>query len=486
MSSDPTTPGQEEETPVARDVAYVIEELGVGWAQARLVSLAWGAWLVAAVWLGLAPILTVFFANEMGFQKEQNATLAAASFLGLILGSGSGGLLGDSLGRRPALLLSECLLLLAALSRIFSCQFGWLVACQVFGGFAVGLGWPPSVALASEASPAHARLGISGVRNLFFSVGFVAASIAMVLDNPYYKNMHWRVIFSIATIPAALLLPISWVFLPESPVFLAKKGCHQQAREILEEMRFLNGKPEVSVSYNTEACVFQARGTSAESSWTSKVQVLFSTPLLGTTVSLIVISFTVNLINYGHQYAFPLIATNEVQSNTSPAMQSLVQILTVLGVQIVTLPLCIKMSRRSLLMLGLVIGMAGMFLFVNTGSILERASFQSIIYHVSQNSPGVCGTFGFAVIYQLAVEVYPVNLASTSVGVVLLCGKLGGLVSSYVYAMCFDWQEFYNILASMALFSLVLSLTLLNYSPWSDDNAAKKLAEETPILGAKI
>jgi len=74
------------------------------------------------------------------------------------------------------------------------------------------------------------------LRGVLIGSPFVAYSLGILLVFALGATLHWRIVAAIASIPAA----ISWIafrFLPESPVFLVRKGRLDEAQKALDWLR---------------------------------------------------------------------------------------------------------------------------------------------------------------------------------------------------------------------------------------------------------
>lgn len=467
----------------ARSVSCVIEDIGIGRAQLKEISLVYLIWVASGVWLGNVTVTTVFLADKLELSETTRATLCALKSGGIMAGNFAGGSVGDSIGRRNAVLVSLFFMILAATTRTFSHELGWLCFNQFFGGLTMGLGWPSSIALANEISPENYKLVVSALRSMSFALGMIFTDILILSDSPYYKNVNWRLLYAISIVPVTVAFLLVWAFLRESPVYLAKTERHEEAGQILEEMRCSNGKADVDISYET---IVETDVPEAEGTWAACFKVVFGPHMIGTTGSLLWCCFTLNLVSYGSAYAFPLIATHSASpSNQSPAQKFLVNDLIGISLPVLCLPLAKTLSRRCILCTGWIIGIVGMAIFVQEGQIEHRNSLHTALYILGVQAPGVLSGFGFTVVYVLAVDVYPVNFASSAGGLVMFFGKLGALLSSYAYSWCSDWEEFYNILIGMSSISLVLSIACLRYTSWDQEQAANKINEKTPLVSSK-
>jgi len=189
-----------------------------------------------------------------------------------------------------------------------------------------------------------------------------------------------------------------------------------------------------------------------------------------------------NLMFNGHSYAFPLIATNSGISNVAPGDQAIFLALSSLLVCLLSVPASLFLSLRAMAILSQVIGIAGTVLFAWSGQIQQRTPLQEAIFYVAQVSPFACCIFGFITCNQLAADLYPARVASTSVGLIMGAGSAGSVVASYIFAMFEHWPGFYLFLSALCAVSLLASMTVLSFTPWKDQ-ALEEALEDTPFTG---
>lgn len=167
--------------------------------------------------LGLAiPALMA----EWNLTRADFSPIAAGSLVGMAIGATFGGLLGDRIGRRLALIGSITVFGLAtglATLAAGTVSFG---ALRALAGLGLGATLPNASALIAEFTPARFRsIGMS-IAQLSQPVGsMLAGFIAAAL----LEGSGWRSLFLIGgAAPIALALLFLWR-LPESPSFLARK-----------------------------------------------------------------------------------------------------------------------------------------------------------------------------------------------------------------------------------------------------------------------
>ena len=165
------------------------------------------------------------------------------SNLGVMAGALVTGPLGDRIGRKPVLMASVAIFGLASLASAFATSLGFLAAMRFFTGFGIAGGFTGTTALSGDYTPARRRATIIMVTFTGAPLGgFVGGQIVALLLHLGYR---WPVIFAIGGIfPLALLL-IAWLWLPESPRFLAARAdLSPRQRALLDRLGVAPGRGE--------------------------------------------------------------------------------------------------------------------------------------------------------------------------------------------------------------------------------------------------
>eukprot|EP00404_Azadinium_spinosum_P024545 CAMPEP_0180612018 /NCGR_PEP_ID=MMETSP1037_2-20121125/30139_1 /TAXON_ID=632150 /ORGANISM="Azadinium spinosum, Strain 3D9" /LENGTH=477 /DNA_ID=CAMNT_0022631595 /DNA_START=69 /DNA_END=1499 /DNA_ORIENTATION=- len=446
----------------SESAAAVVEKLGFGQAQVRNLFLGHGIWLVEAMQVSLSAVFTVCLASQLGWSNAQRASLSSLLFVGITFGSLCGGYLGDIIGRKPPILACYALAALAHFLHICSSMFWVIALLRLCVGFAHGLGMPTSIALVSETAPVSWRAFLQGCRNIIFSMGSITACVVLIVDDPSLKNLHWRTDVIIASVPPAIFFVFAWALLYESPLILSHLRRREEALKSLEATRRLNGWDDFNVDVSYTPPVGEE---AVEKDSLKQLKIVFSTKMLCNTIALSFASLVTNIVLYGHIYAFPLITTQLASKSSvnamQPGYQSLMQALIGMVTVVIIVPLGSAVSRRNMICIGSAIGILGMILFALTAGIQDRTYFQRVCYYFAQNAPSPTGGCIFLGVYQLSVDLYPVQAASTSAAVVLFCGRIGAIVGPFIFEAFPHWEYFYTFLAILCAISLILTMTLL-------------------------
>jgi len=185
-----------------------------------------------AVIAGTIPALRSFFTLD----ETAIGLVVAAASIGCIPGAFFAGNLANRFGRKPMMLLTAVLYIIAAFGSGIAGSFDQLVIYRFIGGLAIGMASTLAPIYISEVAPANfrGRLGMS--QQLAIVLGILLAFIS----NYYIANAGfsfltpdntWRYMLAAAVIPSVVFF-ILLLLVPESPRWLVIREKHERARSI--------------------------------------------------------------------------------------------------------------------------------------------------------------------------------------------------------------------------------------------------------------
>jgi MFS transporter, AAHS family, 4-hydroxybenzoate transporter len=173
-----------------------------------------------ALGLAIPPLM-----QEWGLTRADFAPITAGSLIGMAIGATFGGLVGDRIGRRAALIGSILLFGLPTGLATLAQDTGSFGALRAVAGLGLGATLPNATALIAEFMPLRLRsLGMS-IAMFAQPLGSMTAGLLAAL---LLVSHGWRSLFLIGcAAPIALALLFLWR-LPESPGFLARDKTPRQ------------------------------------------------------------------------------------------------------------------------------------------------------------------------------------------------------------------------------------------------------------------
>ncbi|STJ59028.1 arabinose-proton symporter [Escherichia coli] len=143
------------------------------------------------------------------------------------------GWLSFRLGRKYSLMAGAILFVLGSIGSAFATSVEMLIAARVVLGIAVGIASYTAPLYLSEMASENVRGKMISMYQLMVTLGIV---LAFLSDTAFSYSGNWRAMLGVLALPAVLLI-ILVVFLPNSPRWLAEKGRHIEAEEVLRMLR---------------------------------------------------------------------------------------------------------------------------------------------------------------------------------------------------------------------------------------------------------
>lgn len=170
--------------------------------------------------------------QEWALSAVQAGMLASTALFGMMFGAMSFGTLSDRLGRKKTIMI--CVAIFSGFTFLGAfasnpIEFGIL---RFLAGLGIGGVMPNVVALMTEYAPKRIRSTLVAVMFSGYAIGGMTSAL---LGAWLVTDYGWKIMFYIAIIPF-LALPLIWKFLPESLMFLTKKGETEKVCSIVQKI----------------------------------------------------------------------------------------------------------------------------------------------------------------------------------------------------------------------------------------------------------
>lgn len=430
-------------------VSWLVEELGFGEAQLRILSLAaFGVYFCDGAQLALVSVVTTTTGQEFSLTGDQEAYVVMCAMLGLMMGSYFSGYIGDATGRRPMVVycfgLSSAMGLLTAMAG----SYRTLLCCRLLNGFAMGLGMGPSLVILSECTPERWRVWMRGGSKIAFELGRVFVAVLAAMDDPSLQQLQWRQLHVWLAVPPFLCFLAALPLLDESPVWLACVGRRDEAQQGFRLMQLRNGASVSNVDY------LSPEGPESERlAFREQLAIIFAPTFRLATVSAMFACVCMNMVIYGDMYAVVKIFPD--MSVMPAAWQIVERQIVAVGWALVMVLFADAVPRRTAMYTSMVIALVACYSFVLGGVQPEpRPLFFESLFEFGTNIMSMSTALALISIFQFAVETYPPTAASAGSACVIGTGRLGAMIAPLLFEevrrRSGKWYAFHLIVGSLS------------------------------------
>ncbi len=164
--------------------------------------------------------------SEWALTPPEAGRIGSYALIGMLVGALVVGTVTDIVGRRRIMMicvtwfsLAMGLCALAPSPELFG-------ACRFIAGLGLGGVVPTAIALTVEYAPRGRESMTNGIMFSGYSVGGIIAALVAI---PVIPALGWRAMFWFGVLPALVLVPVMYRYLPESVAFLSARGRHEEA-----------------------------------------------------------------------------------------------------------------------------------------------------------------------------------------------------------------------------------------------------------------
>ena len=212
----------------------VVQELPWRWKVQGRIFLIGGLGFMFDAWdVTLNGILIPLLSRHWSLTPGEAAWIGASNLIGMALGAFIWGTIADTIGRKKAFTATLLIFSIFTVLGAFSPDFLWFVAFRFMAGFGLGGCIPVDYALVGEFTPRKQRGKVLTAMDGWWPIGaalcgFVSAGLVALYGD-------WRLTMMVMVLPALLVF---WVrrSVPESPLFLIRKGRREEAAKVFRNL----------------------------------------------------------------------------------------------------------------------------------------------------------------------------------------------------------------------------------------------------------
>jgi putative MFS transporter len=386
----------------------------------------------------------------LGLTPAWTGLLGGASLLGLFGGALIAGLMADRFGRRPIFVYNMLILSVVALLQGVAETREQLLVLRVVIGFLLGTDYVVSKTLVTEFTPRRLRGRLVGSLSVAWAAGFAAAfcvGIALLGTDP----QAWRWMLITSAVPCLLVLPLRFT-MPESPLWLARRGLHAKAAVVVRDTLGAGVKPPDPTTLD---------GASG-GNWRRLLS-----PQLRTHTLVACAFFTCQVIPYFAIGTFitQLLSAMHLKSNY---VGGLIYNLALLGGAIAGVLAGDRLPRRLFLIGSFYTASAAMLILVVWTSVptlamcLLFAAFAGVLSAASN------------LLYIYLPELFPTDLRASGIGVAVAVSRIGSAVSTFLAPIL---VANYGVRMSLSAAAVVLAIGGIICEKWAPETRNVPLAE---------
>ncbi|HHK9926460.1 TPA: sugar porter family MFS transporter [Klebsiella quasipneumoniae subsp. similipneumoniae] len=194
---------------------------------------------------GALPFITDHFTLSSQLQEW----VVSSMMLGAAIGALFNGWLSFRLGRKYSLMAGAVLFVAGSIGSAFAASVEVLLV-------AVGIASYTAPLYLSEMASENVRGKMISMYQLMVTLGIV---LAFLSDTAFSYSGNWRAMLGVLALPAVILIVLV-VFLPNSPRWLAEKGRHIEAEEVLRMLRDTSEKARAELNEIRESLKLKQGG----------------------------------------------------------------------------------------------------------------------------------------------------------------------------------------------------------------------------------
>jgi putative MFS transporter len=211
------------------------------------------AWAEEAFDIGIIGPVILLIRNVWHLTPHEVGLLGSVGTFGIVLGLPLAGWIADHYGRRNVLIIGVAVFSLFTLVGALSSNFEQLIVFRFIAGLGEGAVFATPYLLLAEWVNKGRRGVLMGVAEISLGVAYALTTLAgFWVNRSFSPELGWRVLFVLGGVPL-LTVPALWLWLPESPRFLLKKGKSETVRAFVEQIEDEAGLPHDTALMNPNA-----------------------------------------------------------------------------------------------------------------------------------------------------------------------------------------------------------------------------------------
>ncbi|MFB9074825.1 MFS transporter [Citricoccus parietis] len=170
---------------------------------------------------------------SMGIDNGTGTVIATAGLVGMMIGALGMGWLTDKFGRRKLLIGAVIAFSILTFVTGFAQDAATIGILRFLAGLGLGGCLPTGISMVTEFAGHKKGSNATTLMMTGYHVGAVITALLAIWAASETVS-GWREMFFIGGLPALVLVPLMWRYLPESPDFLISQGRMEEARRVAD------------------------------------------------------------------------------------------------------------------------------------------------------------------------------------------------------------------------------------------------------------
>lgn len=230
----------------------VVQELPWRWRVQGTIFLIGGLGYLFDAWdVTMNGFLIPLVSDEWNLSTGAVAWVGTSNLIGMAVGSVAWGGVADIVGRKKAFSLTLLVFSLFTVLGAAAPSFWLFCLFRFCAGFGLGGCIPVDYALVGEFTPARVRGRVLTAMDVWWPIGATMCGLACTSLLAVQFISNWRAMMLVMVLPALLLF---WVrrSVPESPMYLVRRGREAEAREVIDDLVQRTGATPVEWEFSAE------------------------------------------------------------------------------------------------------------------------------------------------------------------------------------------------------------------------------------------
>ena len=399
-----------------------LDERPINRMQIRVLVLMQLLLMIEGLDLQLLGLLTPVILQDWNVERAAFGPAMAAALVGLSLGAGIGGPLGDRFGRKRVLMVSAVIFGFGTIAAALTNDITQMTIVRLISGFGFGAATPVSISLVAEWLPRRVQPAAIALMSVGTPLGGMVGSALLIFVIPI---LGWRGCFIACGLLTMALTLLVYVGLPDSPAYLAAKG------RIAEALKLLRRHIDPTL---TEADIMPDDRLKGDETPGAARETVFSKRFLRLNTGGWMLFFSAQFI----AYSIISWATTFLTMAHFPMEQALQGAfafnICAVASTLLAGPLIFLYGSKRVVMTASTLTLVSLIVLLTTlssiGSEPAPGSYWIIVLAIA--GVGIFDSMCIATGYAVMTLGYPERIRSTGIGVALMIGRSGGVLTGLI------------------------------------------------------